>query len=888
MSLRRFFRRRQWDRERARELESHLAHEADDNIARGMAPEEARRQAYVKFGNPTVIREEIWQMNSFPFLENMGRDIRYALRQLRKSPGFAITAILTLALGIGISAAMFTVVDGVLLRPLPVPHPSEIVALGEASNSGGIDSSSLPDLRDWRADAKSFQDITWYSQKFFDLKKADGSAQFSINAETSANFFSTLQAHSLIGRTFLPAADNAGNQGSVVLSYYVWKNNFHADKNIVGQTVHLGPDPYTVIGVMPQHFYFGINDDGPIVWTVLAPTPAMEQRSNGFLNGIGRLRPGVTIAAARAELSGIQANIAKQYASQHLTKTVAVENYRDTLVGSVRLALLALLGAVLVVWLIACANVAGLMLSRIIGRRREIAVRAALGASRGRIVGQFLAESLLLGGFGGLCGLGIAYGCLALLRHLINLHRSGDVALNWQVILLLIAFSIASGILFGTAPAFQAASADPQEALHDGSTGSGTGMKQLRLRNALIVGELALSLVLLVSAGLLLRTLYALREVNLGFNTQHLVVAQLLSKNGFEGVTPGQSTQDIRDTTYKPLLTRLQHLPGVESVAFSSAAPLANNVHFTDNFAVIGEPSSDNADRTAEIHAVTPEIYRTLEVPLLQGRFFNQQDRIGTPAVAIVNQAFARQYLGSQPLGKRLNLDVGVSTPSILKDAIVVGVVANTPQNTVGQAPDPEVDVDMYQVPIDDDFYPIFSLAIELVVRTEQQPQMLVATISHILSQMDTTLIVNSVQTMKGRIDSLLGSQSLAAYLLWLFAIAAVLIAAAGLYGLLSYSVRQRTREIGLRIALGAQRQNILRMILRQAGRLLGVGMLIGILGAYFATKLLRSFLYGVRQHDLATIIAVSTLLIGVGLLASYIPARRAASIDPMQALRAE
>lgn len=816
-------------------------------------------------------------------------DLRYAWRQLLKAPGFAITAVLTLALGIGISAAMFTVVDGVLLRPLPVPHSSQVVVLGEANNSGNIRTSSLPNLRDWRDHAKSFQDIAWYTQKFFDLKKADGTAEFSVNAQTSSNFFSMLQARPLLGRTFLPQSGSAGNQGTVVLSYLVWKSYFHADKNIIGNAIQLGTDTYTVIGVMPPQFYIPINDDGPVVWTVLPHTTDMEQRDNGFLFSIGRMRPGVTVAAARTELSGIQANIARQFPNQHMTKNVEVQNYLDSLVGSVRPALLALQGAVLLVWLIACANIAGLMLTRMAARRREIAVRAALGAARGRIVRQFLTESLLLGIAGGACGLGIASACLILLRHSIhaNLNRGGDVALNWHVILLLITLSIVSAAIFGTAPAFQAASADPQEALHEGSRGAGAGVKQIRLRNALIVSELALSLVLLVSAGLLLRTLYALRHIPVGFNPQHLVVAQFFSRGGFTPTAVESTSTDIRTAFYNPLLARVRQIPGVESAALVTSAPLTNNVHMATTFSVIGDPAANAADHSVELHAVTPGAYRTLQVRLLQGRPFDDGDRIGTAPVVIVNQAFARQYLGAQPLQKRLNLDTDPTAKSILQDVSVVGIVEDTP-DALGLPAVPQVDIDLNQIPLKDDFYPIVSMAMELVVRTAQPPQVIVPTISRIFTERDATFIVNSVQTMPQHIDDQLGSQTLAARLLWIFAIAAILIAAAGLYGLLSYSVGQRSREIGVRLALGAQRGDVLRMILRQASRLLVAGLFLGILAAYFTTRVVRSFLYGVAQHDLLTMIGVSVLLLAVGLVASYLPARRAAMIEPVEALRSE
>jgi predicted permease len=817
-------------------------------------------------------------------------DLRYAMRQLRKAPGFSITAVITLALGIGISAAMFTVVDGVLLRPMPVPNPSQLIALGEANNSGNISASSLPNLRDWRARSKSLQGLAWYTQKFFDLKKADGSAQFSLDIQTSPNFFSMLQAAPLMGRTFLTQPGETANQGTVILSYSVWKNNFHSDRNIVGKTVDLGADPYTVIGVMPRQFYIPINDDGPVVWTVLPHTEDMEHRDNGFLQAIGRLRPGFSIAAAMAELSEIQTNIARENQGLHLPKNVAVLTYKDLIVGSTKEGLYALMGAVFVVWLIACANIAGLLLTRMSARRREIAVRAALGATRERILRQFLTESLLLGAFGGLLGLAIAEICLTLLHRFIeaNVSRSSGIGLDWHVIALLIVLSLLSAATFGTAPALQAASADPQEALHESSKGASVGIKQLRLRNALIVGELALSLVLLVCAGLLLRTLYALRQTQLGFNPQHLIVAQMFSKHGFTPAAPGANEGDIRNTFYRPLLDRIRELPGVESAALVTAVPLAASIHMASTFEVIGHPLANVSNRSAEVHAVTPEAYRTLQIRLLQGRLFNEEDHVVAPAVAVVNRTFAREFLGSRPLGKRLNLDIGAAKPGIYSNATVVGIVEDTSQSTPGKPAEPEVDLDLYQIPTSDDFYPIFSVLIGIAIRTQGSPEALLPAISRILAKMNVAFVSTNVTTMPHHIDKLLGSQSLAARLLWIFAIAAVLIAAAGLYGLLSYTVGQRTREIGVRIALGAQRIDILRLIMRQAFQLLGLGIVIGLLAAFFCTRLLRSFLYGVHATDPVTIFAVALALVIVGLVASYIPAWRATKIEPTRALRTE
>ncbi len=811
-------------------------------------------------------------------------DLRYAVRQLRKAPGFTVTAVVTLALGIGISAAMFTVVDGVLLRPLPVPHPSQIVTVGESDTGNRISTSSMPDARDWRAESKSFQDMGWYTQLFFNLKKPDGGVDFSLNTQTSPNFFAMLQARPLLGRTFLPQDEHGGQGNVAVLSYYVWSNYFGRTPDILGKSVQLGANTYTVIGVMPKRFYIPINDDGPVVWTLLVPNASM-QRDNEFLNVIARLKPGVTIAAAKAELSGIQENIARRYATMNLTRQVGVQDYRETQIGSVRSALLALQGAVLLVWLIACANVAGLLLTRLSARRREIAVRAALGAGRQRIVRQFLTESLLLSLASGAVGLGIAEGCILLLHHAIgaNLSRSADVSLNWQVVLVLIALSIVSAIIFGTAPAFQAASANPQDALHQGTLAAGSGLGQIRLRNFLIVGELALSLVLLFSAGLLLRTLYALRNVNVGFNQHNLIDAQFFPLGGFI-IT--DKKRPVVQTVYMPLLERARRLPGVESADLISRAPLSANVNMGGSFNVFGEPGKTYQ---SQFSLVTPGIFRTLSVPTLQGRQFNDQDMQGSPAVCVVNRAFARKFLqGKNPLEQRLDLDANATDKSIVQDMQIVGVVGDTSAGLIGESAIPMIYMELDQFPPNDDMYPILSIVMELVIRTRLQPQTLVPSVRSIFTQVAPGVSISSIRTYREKIDRQLGRQSLAAQLLWLFAIAAVLIAAAGLYGLLSYSVGQRTREIGVRIALGAQREDILRVVLRQAFQLLIAGIAIGLLCSFFLGRFVRRFLYGVTQHDGATLVIVAILLAFIGFLAAYIPARRASRIEPTEALRTE
>ncbi|MGC9293508.1 MAG: ADOP family duplicated permease, partial [Acidobacteriaceae bacterium] len=616
-------------------------------------------------------------------MTNLWNDLRYALRQLRKSPGFTVLAVLLLTLGIGINAAMFTVVDTVLLRPLPFPHPSQIVALsetdGKKDTQGMLSVSSLPDLMDWRAQAHAFQDIGWYRESPSNLQKPDGSTEFAVDMQTSANFFSLLQVRPFLGRSFSPYEDQAGKTDVVILSYSLWNSAFHADKAVLGKQVKFGKQMYTVIGVMPKGLYFPANDDGPIAWSPLPPDPsALTDRNSRFLNGIGRLKPGTSIAAANAELDTIQANIARRYASLHLIDHTLVVDYRSTLLGHVQPALFALEAAVLAVWLIACANLASLMLARANGRRHEIAIRSALGAGKSRLAQQTLTEGLVLGLSGGALGLALAVDCLHLLRQSIGsaLPRSQDVHINWQVLLALLALSMLSTLFFGLAPALQAATTQPQEALQDGTRSSGSSRHQSRLRDGLVIGQIALSLVLLVASGLLLRTLYALRNLPLGFQQHNLVI-------GFMFLPQGKyKDKDVGLVLYQPLLDRLRQVPGVESAGLVSGAPLSPEVQMQAGFAIVGRPSPSKDFNQATFRVATRNIFRVLDIPLVQGRFFNETDTLGTPVVAVVNQSFARKYFpGEDPLGKRLDLNADNPTEkSVLEDVTIVGVAGDVPQ----------------------------------------------------------------------------------------------------------------------------------------------------------------------------------------------------------------
>ena len=822
------------------------------------------------------------------------QDLRYAFRQLRKNPGFAAITVLTLALGIGVNAAMFAVIDGVLLRPLPFPKPNQIVEMNESRPEDltvPIASiASLPDIRDWRAQSQSFQDIGWYTEG---IRSVDipGFSDFIPAIVSSANLLSLLQVEPEIGRNFSPNEDQPGHGDVALINSVAWEKFFHKNPQVVGNSLKLGNKIYTVIGVMPAGFEFPAVGDGPVVWIPLVPTKQYEARDSRTLTGVGRLKPGVSIRAAQAELSGIQSNIAKAYPALELDKRVSVKSYRDVLTGNVRPALLALQFAVLAVWLIACANVASLLLSRTTARRREIAIRSAIGAARTRIVRQFLTESLLLAFAGAALGLALAYGCVRVLRFYIDLYLplSHHIEIDLRVVAALVGFSILSAVLFGLIPAIHAARAPAEEALREGTPAVGAGRRQKHFRDALVVGEIALSLLLLISAGLLLRSLLALRNVPLGFVPHNVVTTALFLPQAQGGIV-GQSGQyagkDISRIFYAPLLDRLSHIPGVDSAALTTALPLSPNFQSGGSFEIIGRPKDPANKPLAAVRAVSPSYYSTLGIRLLQGRLFTDSDGPNGAGFAVVNESLVKKYFhGENSLGQQIKIsDKGPH--AILT---IIGVVDDTHQTAMSDAAQPEINVSYLQLTPQDELTPyILASFTNLALRTHVDPSAVIPSMRTILRDFDPDLAVMDIRTLQDLVDTSLGSEILAVRLLWIFAGAALLISIAGIYGLLAYNVSQRTRDIGLRIALGATRSDVVGLVLQHAVVLLAIGVGIGIVAAVSAGNVLRSFLYGVVPYDIATILAVSLLLLACGLLASYIPARRASRIDPIKALRWE
>ena len=829
-------------------------------------------------------------------MQTVLRDVRYAIRQLLKTPAFTLAALITLALGIGVNAAMFSVIDQVLLRPVPYPNPDRLVQLGSETKSGShFFESTLPDVQDWRARSHSYDAIAYYSEQLPTLGGTKN-PQLTVQVVSSANIFKVLGMRAAMGRTFKPEDETAGHTKVLVLSWKIWKKYYKSDLSIIGRSVPVDGVQYTVIGVLPKGEFFPEDDtDGSMFTPLQVDDKNYDDRGSAFLSVIGRLRPGVTAQQAQVELEQIHKQLEKEYPDKESTSPVGVKYYQDVVTQNARPALFALGGAVLAVWLIACANVAGLMLTRANGRRRELAIRGALGAGRSRLMQQSLTESLVLSLGGGLLGLGIAALALKLLGHyLANTVRNGeDIHIDAAVCGYLLLASVVSAVFFGMVPAWHAAHAPVQDGLRDGTAAAGTGRSQARLRDGLVLGEIALTLVLLIAGGLMMRTLWSLRHAELGFVPEHLVTTSMFLPR-FGGtflLNTDKQQPDLVTTFYQPLLAKLQTTSGIEAAAFTTKRALDKNFHGVMSIQMVGMPKPPKGQEPdANAGAISPGYFHTMETPLLHGRFFNDNDRSNTPQVVIVNEAFAKQILpGKNPIGMQINMADATNSKDKTPPATIVGVVANMKQDTIGGAVQPDVEFDLDQLAPGNLLYSVLAaFHADLVVRTRMTPATTLNIIKTDIHDLQPDMALDNSKSMTQVIDDSLTNQTLAARLLGIFALAALLIAAAGMYGLLSYSVSQRTRELGVRVALGAQRGDVLWLVLRHALVLLGIGIGAGIALAIAASSVMHTFIYGFHGYDVFTVGAVAVILAVCGLAASYLPARRAAAVDPMTALRTE
>ena len=779
-----------------------------------------------------------------------------------------MVAILALALGIGANAALFSVINAVLLKPLPYAESGRLIAIFETFQPSGWGSVSTPNFLDWRKQSQTFDHLEAYSQSSLNLQ-GKGEPERIPSVLITAGMFDMLGARPMLGRTFAADEDQPGQPQVVVMSERLWRRRFAADPHLVGSQITLDGESVTVIGIMPASFQFPAGSPTRVLWMPLQFTPdQLKQRGSHWMAVVGRLKPGIGMAAADSELKQVAARLAEQFPEQK-GRSVWLRSMQDVLVGNLRPVLLVLMGSVGFVLLIACANVANLLLARAAARTREVAVRAALGASRWRLIRQFLTESILLALAGGAVGalLG-AVGVQALVKLASNqIPLASEIHLDATVFLFLLAVCLAAGVIFGLFPAFQSTGRDLQAGLREGGRSGGAGVRNSGLRNALVVAEFALALVLLIGAGLLMRTFLALSATDPGLAT-HGVLTMSVS-------VPEQKYPD--DTMwrrfYEPALDRIRALPGVGGAGIISLLPL-QSWGYNGEFVIEGRPAEQPGHQPfAEFRQISPGYFHAMGIRILQGRDFERQDAPGAPQVAMINDALAKRYFpGQNPLGQKINWDGWRA---------IVGVAANTRQATLDRAPMPELYLPASQR--------AGSLAgMTFVVNTKVDPTGMTHAVTSAIQSVDPAQPVFGMKTMERVVSDSLSNQRLYAWLLGVFALLALTLASAGIYGVMSYLVTQRTQEFGVRMALGASTGNVVRMVLRQALLLIVAGLAAGLLGAVAVTRVLTNFLFGVKPIDLATFAAVSVILTLVALLATYLPALRATRVDPMVALRYE
>ncbi|HTM89508.1 MAG TPA: ABC transporter permease [Terriglobales bacterium] len=815
-------------------------------------------------------------------METLLQDIRYGLRMLLKSPGFTAMAVITLALGIGGNTAMFSIVHSVLLKPLPFPNSERLISVNETDSRrpGLPDTFSYPDFFDYRAQNRTFEGMATYRDASFNLTGV-GQPQHLDGQVVSSDFFSVLGVKPALGRGFRREEEQAG-RWVVVVSHQLWQSKFGSDPNIVGRTITLDNRSYTVIGVAPASFEFPVEYPAPQLWGSMArdadpgggtPATAPENRGAHFLSVIGRLKPGVTLAQAQTETDLIARRLAHQYPDSNTRRAVTVLIPQlQRMVGNVRPALLVLLAAVGFVLLIACANVANLLLAQASKRQREITLRAALGAPRRRLVRQLLTESLLLGVAGGGLGLGLASWILVAIVHFEsgNIPRLDHEGLNLVVLAFTALVSIAASLLFGLAPAWQTARTDLAETLREGGRGAAGAAHSNRLRSGLVIAETAIGVVLLVGAGLLLRSFQQLIRVDPHFNPHYLLA---LDVN-----LPSSRYNDQQTVLfYDQLLAKLRALPGVDAASAAWPLPFSGN-DATISFEIQGRPSPPGQHPFAALAVVSPGYFHTLGIALLRGREFNLRDDAKSPPVVIVSQNFARQYFSNQnPIGQHMRPGIGDEKAPMRE---IVGVVADIKHDSLSDDFDPR-----YYLPYSQG---MFGPQPSIVLRSAGNPATQLDAVSSAIHGMDKELAVFNVHTMDEMMSNSANQPRFNAFLFSLFAAVALLLTAIGLYGVMAYSVVQKTHEIGIRMALGADPSDLLRMVLQRAVVLVGAGLGVGIAIGLGVTRFLASMLFAVHPLDWPTYAAVAAVLMGVGLLAGYVPARRASRVDPMVALRYE
>ena len=866
-----FLGRRRRERELDEELAGHLAMAAAEREARGEPPAAAASNARRELGNEALIKEAARAQWGWSSLDRLRQDLRYGLRLLARSPGFAAVAIVTLAIGIGASTAILSVVDAILLRPLAYADPERLVVLLHDGDGPVAPANYL----DWKARGRSFESMG--AAEYWTPNLTAGDTPEKLWAlRMTADVLPLLGVRPAIGRFFLPSEAAAGADHVVVLGHGTWKTRFGADPGIVGRPITLDGEPYIVVGVMPPAFQFApFWATQAQIWAPLDLTSRATNRTGASLRVFARLKPGVKVETARRELAAITTALDREFPGTNRGMTVTP--LLEKVVGDVRPALLVLLAAVGLVLSIACANVANMLLARASARQREVALRSALGASRGRTIRQLLTESLVLAMAGGVAG--AAFGAWAL-KVLVTLAPEGiprlaEVRLDPRIFLATFAVSLVSGVLFGLAPALQSSAIRLQDALNEGSR-AGAGREGGRLRNAFVAAEVAIAIVLLIGAGLMTRSFLALQAIDPGWNPAGVVTLEV-SVAGTRHAAPG-----LRPPLYRQILDRLAAVPGATAVGAINHIPIAGDI-WGFPYSVEGRPPAlPGESPVATYRAVLPGYFSAMRLPLVRGRDVALADDTGAPRVVLVNEHLAaRQWPGENPVGRRIMLDDE-------NWLTVVGVVKNAVRGEWAAAPEDEVYLPALQTrELMNSPHPM-SAYLTYVVRTEGDPAALAPSLRAAIRSIDPTLPISEVRTMRSIVAQANARARFQMLLLAVFAAAAALLAAIGIYGVMSYAVSKRTREIGVRMALGADPGRVVRLVVREGMAVAVAGAAAGLVAASLLTRLMAGLLYGVGASDPATYLGVALLLLSIALTASWVPARRAARIDPMKALRSE
>jgi len=866
-----FIRGEKFNRELEEEMAFHREETAKELRADGMASEDAQHVANRHFGNGARLKDESRETVGFWF-EGMLQDFRFALRQLRKNPGFAVTAILILTFGIGASVAIFGFVDAALIKPLPYKNPNRLVVLFESIPLGPRFHLSYPDYVDWKRENTVFQSLDVYAPYGFMLSDAAGTHK-ADGARVSDGFFRTLGVVPVLGRDFRPGEDQKNAPRAVLLSYSAWQRHYGGRKDVLGQTVILDNHPNTIIGVLPRDFHYAPAE--PVdFWTTLQDNISDCRGCHGFY-GIARLKDGVSFQSAFANIKGIADQLERQYPDSNREQKAFMLPMSEVIVGDIRPILLVLLSGAGLLLLIATVNVASLLLVRSESRRREIAVRGALGASMGRLIRQFVTEGLVLVATGSILGLAAAYGGMQLFAYWIpkdmmaSMPYLHGLGLNARVLLFGCAISLAAGILFSLTPALRLSHSEMREGLTDGGRGY-AGTMWRRFGSNLVVIELSTAMVLLVGAGLLGKSFYRLLHVDIGLQPDHLAMLTV-------GATSENYNKDEQKITLeRQLIGQISALPGVKSAAISTTLPIGDG-DGTAGFRIVGRPYHGEHNDVA-IRKVSSYYFSTIQAQLLRGRYFAEDEDNSKPQVVVINETMAKQYFpGEDAVGKMIAFDINKPKEYLH----IVGVVKDLQEGQLDAAPRGAMYVPYNQGP--DNFFSI-------VARTSQDEESILSAMTSIIRQTDPNIATFGASTMRERIhDSpVTYLHRTAAWLVGGFAGLALLLGVVGLYGVIAYSVSQRTREIGVRMALGAQRGSVYGMILKEAGWLTVIGIAAGLAVSLAVTTLMRKLLFGVHAWDVPTLVAVAVVLAACALLASYLPARRAASVNPVEALRAE